>query len=160
MQLRPESPTNTSCLSVDNNSECDDGGSTLLANVEPPKRYPHCSTCHHTRQGHGKGSANAKCSMCPNNVCSAHGRCKPCTCIHIAQHAIIQDKGMARDLLMLNVPCVQTTFVQLMDVASHVHAYGTYRNRILLRLLYPIVLLSLTMLVTLKSIFYFFVSPT
>ena len=33
---------------------------------------------------------------------------------------------------MLNVPCVQTTYVQLMDVASHVHAYGTYRNRILL----------------------------
>ena len=91
MQLRPESPTNTSCLSVDNNSECDDGGSTLLANVEPPKRYPHCLTCHHTRQGHGKGSANAKCSMCPNNVCSAHGRCKPCTCIwHISQQNSIE----------------------------------------------------------------------
>ena len=92
MQSRPESPTNnTSCLSVDNNSECDDGGSTLLANVEPPKRS-HCSTCDHTRQGHGKGAADDKCPMCPNNLCSAHGRrIWPCTCIwHISQQNSIE----------------------------------------------------------------------
>ena len=84
MQLRPESPTNTSCLSVDNNSESDDGGSTLLANVEPPKRSPHC-------YAYGKGSANAKCPMCPNNLCSAYGRRKPCTCIwHISQQNSIE----------------------------------------------------------------------
>ena len=85
MQLRPESPTNTSCLSTNNNSECDAGISTLLTSVEPPKRSPHCSTCHHTRTGHGNGS-NAKCTMCPNDICSAAGRHKQCICQwHISQ---------------------------------------------------------------------------
>ena len=86
MQLRPESPTNTSCLSINNNSECDAGTSTLLPNVEPPKKSPHCSACHHTRAVHGKGSVNAKCAMCPNNICSAAGRQKQCICQwHISQ---------------------------------------------------------------------------
>ena len=63
MQLRPESPTNTSCLSISNNSECDAGTSTLLPNVELPKKSPHCCMCHHARAGHCKGllMANVQC---------------------------------------------------------------------------------------------------
>ena len=83
MQLRPQSPSNTS---VNSNEQCDADSSTILTNVQPPKRSPHCSTCHHTRNGHGKGTSNAKCTMCPDNICSASGRSKPCICHwHISQ---------------------------------------------------------------------------
>ena len=93
MELQPQSPDNTSSLSVNSNSQCDDhhdGSSTLLTNA-PPKRSPHCSTCHHTRNGHGKGSSNAKCTMCPENICSASGRRKPCICLwHISQQNAVE----------------------------------------------------------------------
>ena len=83
MQLRPQSPSNTS---VNSNEQCDADSSTILTNVQPPKRSPHFSTCHHTRNGHGKGTSNAKCTMCPDNICSASGRSKPCICHwHISQ---------------------------------------------------------------------------
>ena len=85
MKLRPESPSNTSCLSLNSNSLCDVGTSTLLTNLEPPRRSPHCSVCNQTRLGHGKGSSNSKCIMCPNNICSAAGCQKQCTCFwHIS----------------------------------------------------------------------------
>ena len=62
MQLRPQLPDNTSSLSVNSNSQCDAGSSTLSTNAQPPKRYPHCSTCHHTRNGNSKGPSKAKCT--------------------------------------------------------------------------------------------------
>ena len=96
MQLRPESPTNTSCLLI--NSKCDDAGTSTLnissnisttTNVDPPARSQHCSTCHNTTVGHGKRS-NAKCSMCPNDICSAAGTHRKCICQwHISQQTLL-----------------------------------------------------------------------
>ncbi|XP_028394444.1 uncharacterized protein LOC114518637 [Dendronephthya gigantea] len=84
MQLRPQSPTNTSSCFSDDNLDSDDTTFNLLASVQPPKRSPHCSTCQHTKTGHGIRSSTtpyAKCTMCPNNICSPAGRHKPCTCL-------------------------------------------------------------------------------
>jgi hypothetical protein len=50
MQLRPQSASNTS---VNSDAQCDADSSTLLTNVQPPKRSPHCSTCHKKRACQG-----------------------------------------------------------------------------------------------------------
>ena len=80
--------------------------------------------------------------------------------LHIAQHAIIQETGMARDLPELNALCVQIMCAQLVDGTSHVYVFGTYHNKMPLRQLYHILLLNVLMLIMLMSIFYLFVSLT
>ena len=94
MHLSPQSPPHTSSCLSDENFDCSRTASNLLSSVQSPKRSPHCSTWQHTRIGHGMRSSTApyvKCTMCPNNVCSEYGRCKPCVCLwHISEQNSIQ----------------------------------------------------------------------
>ena len=72
MHLSPQSPPHTSSCLSNENLDCSRTASNLLSSVQLPKRSPHCSTCQHTRIGHGMRSSTApyvKCTMCPNNVC-------------------------------------------------------------------------------------------
>ena len=94
MHLSPQSPPHTSSCLSNENLDYSHTASNLLSSVQLPKRSPHCSTCQHTRIGHGMRSSttpHVKCTMCPNNVCSAYGRCKPCVCLwHLSEQNSIQ----------------------------------------------------------------------
>ena len=80
IHLAPQPPSATIILT---NLEQTLHNNNISGNINLRKKSnpPHCSKCNHTKHGHGRSNtSNAKCSLCPEGLCSEIGVLNPCTC--------------------------------------------------------------------------------